>query len=210
MKNLKEEHEKDYAKNGMFAGVDSFRDLIVENIKPGITVAELGVFDGATTIMNLPIIKAVSGKYYAVDWFNGTDESQWGVNHNNLDHTSPRHYYREGYDQYIYPLFLENIKKTNCDDVCVVIKAKTEDAAALIPDGSLDICFIDAAHDYVNVTNDIKNYLPKVKKGGIICGHDYDLDHKELVKAVDDFFAKDKIKWKRGVLNTSPIWIVQL
>lgn len=209
MKNLKEEYEKDYVKNGMFLGVDIFRDLIVENIKPGITVAELGVFDGATTMMNLPIIKAVSGKYYAVDWFNGTDESQRGVDHNNVDHTSLRHYYREGYDQYIYPLFLENIKKTKCDDVCVVIKAKTEDAASLIPDGSLDICFIDAAHDYVNVTNDIKNYLPKVKKGGILCGHDYDNDHIELMKAVNDFFGRDKIKCRRG-LNTSPIWIVQL
>jgi len=210
MKNLKEEHEKDYAKNGMFAGIDIFRDLIAENIKQGIVVAELGVFDGATTIMNLPIIKAVSGKYYAVDWFNGTDESQWGVDHDSLDHRDPRHYYRKGYDQYIYPLFLENIKKTNCDDICTVIKAKTEEAAKHIPDDSLDICFIDAAHDYINVTNDIKNYLPKVKKGGIICGHDYDNDHIELKKAVNDFFGEDKIKLRHGVLNRAPIWIVQL
>ena len=105
---------------------------------------------------------------------------------------------------------MENIKKTNCDDVCTVIKAKTEDAAKYIPDNSLDICFIDAAHDYTNVTNDIKNYLPKVKKGGIICGHDYDNDHIEVIKAVNDFFGKEKVKYKRGVLNTSPIWIVQL
>ena len=210
MKNLKEEFEKDYAKNGIFPGIDTFRDLIVENIKPGITVAELGVFDGATTMINLPIIKAVGGKYYAVDWFNGTDESQWGVNHTNLDHNSPRHYYRDGYDQYIYPLFLENINKTNCADICTVIKAKTEDAVPFIPDDSLDICFIDAAHDYVNVTNDIKNYLPKVKKGGIICGHDYDNDHLEVIRAVDNFFGRSKVKWRRGVRNTSPIWIVQL
>lgn len=209
MKNLKEEFEKDYAKNGTYLPIDIFRDLIVENLKPGIAVAELGVFDGATTIINLPIIKAVSGKYYAVDWFNGTDESQWGVDHKNLDHTSPRHYYRDGYDEYIYPLFLENIKKTGCSDCCVVIKAKTEDAAPQIPDNSLDICFIDAAHDYVNVTNDIKNYLPKVK-GGIICGHDYDSGHKETVKAVNDFFGKNKIEVRAGRLNRSPIWIVRL
>ena len=43
-----------------------------------------------------------------------------------------------------------------------------------IPEGSLDLCFIDADHTYEGVSKDILAYQSKVKKGGIFCGHDYD------------------------------------
>lgn len=32
----------------------------------------------------------------------------------------------------------------------------------------------------------------------------------EVVQAVNSFFGKKKIKCRKGVLNASPIWIVQL
>lgn len=36
-----------------------------------------------------------------------------------------------------------------------------------------DLVFLDAAHDYASVAADIEAWLPKVRKGGILCGHDY-------------------------------------
>lgn len=41
-------------------------------------------------------------------------------------------------------------------------------------DGSIDAVFIDADHSEEAVFADIQAWLPKVKKGGIISGHDYD------------------------------------
>lgn len=38
---------------------------------------------------------------------------------------------------------------------------------------SFDLVYIDAAHDFDSVNEDIKQYLPKIKPGGIIAGHDY-------------------------------------
>ncbi len=46
-------------------------------------------------------------------------------------------------------------------------------AAERYEDASLDFVFIDAGHDYDNVRADIVAWLPKVKAGGFLAGHDY-------------------------------------
>lgn len=45
--------------------------------------------------------------------------------------------------------------------------------AVQFEDNSLDWVYLDADHTYPFVIEDIKFYLPKVKEGGIIAGHDY-------------------------------------
>lgn len=49
---------------------------------------------------------------------------------------------------------------------------------------SLDFVFIDAAHDYKSVVEDIEAWLPKVKTTGILAGHDY--HQAQVKKAVHD------------------------
>ena len=84
-------------------------------------------------------------------------------------------------------------------DKCCIIKETSKDASKLFQDNSLDFIYIDAAHDFKNVTEDLKTWFPKVKKGGIISGHDYatavffgkNENIKSLIevkRAVDDFF----------------------
>lgn len=46
-------------------------------------------------------------------------------------------------------------------------------AAGLVDPRSLDLVFIDADHSYEGVREDIEAWLPKVKTGGWIGGHDY-------------------------------------
>ncbi len=46
-------------------------------------------------------------------------------------------------------------------------------AAEQFADGSLDLIFIDAAHDYDNVKADIHAWKKKVRPGGYLTGHDY-------------------------------------
>lgn len=55
----------------------------------------------------------------------------------------------------------------------VKVKHRAEDVAPLIEDRSLDFVYIDANHDYLSVMNDIDFWLPKVKMGGAIGGHDF-------------------------------------
>ena len=54
--------------------------------------------------------------------------------------------------------------------------------------------FIDAAHDYENVKLDIQHWLPKVRVGGIIAGHDYDPRWEGVIKAVDESFSGKNIE----------------
>lgn len=66
----------------------------------------------------------------------------------------------------------------------------SEKASKLIKEKSVDLVFIDGDHSYEWVLKDIKNYLPKIKSGGIISGHDYDFpDWIGVKKAVDSCFA---------------------
>lgn len=76
------------------------------------------------------------------------------------------------------------------DDVSLIL-APSVKAAKFVPDGSCYMVFIDACHDYESVVADIKAWLPKVAKGGVLCGHDW-FDFPGVRNAVCDVFgAKD-------------------
>lgn len=40
--------------------------------------------------------------------------------------------------------------------------------------GQIDLCFIDGGHDTETVSKDIRSFLPLLRKGGVLCGHDLD------------------------------------
>lgn len=60
----------------------------------------------------------------------------------------------------------------------------SQQAANFFDDGSVDGVFIDACHDYRNVINDLTVWKPKLKKGGLLCGHDY--AYEEVARAVEE------------------------
>ena len=62
----------------------------------------------------------------------------------------------------------------------------SEEAAKHIKKGELDFVYIDANHEYPYVIKDLEYWYPKVKKGGIIAGHDYQLEG--VRDAVNEFF----------------------
>lgn len=54
-----------------------------------------------------------------------------------------------------------------------IIKKWSVDAVKLFADESLDFVYIDADHSFRAVTNDIADWSKKVRKGGIVSGHDF-------------------------------------
>lgn len=56
---------------------------------------------------------------------------------------------------------------------CTIIRKTSMDAFDDFEDESLDFVYIDGDHDFRHTAEDIYEWNKKVKKGGVISGHDY-------------------------------------
>jgi len=74
-----------------------------------------------------------------------------------------------------------------------IIKKTSKEASMDFKDNSVDLVFIDADHSYKSVKDDINLWLPKVRKGGILAGHDYYLKFFGVIQAVHEAFGIDNI-----------------
>lgn len=63
------------------------------------------------------------------------------------------------------------------------------DALEKFQNNFFDLVYIDASHWYDDVIKDIEGWLPKVKKGGYLVGHDYK-EGIDVFYAVNDYFGK--------------------
>lgn len=115
-------------------------------------VVEVGSWKGRSTHA---LLSGCKGKVVAVDHFQGSEEEQEGA-------------HAEAKTTDIHAEFMKNVGEfPNLE----VMKMSSLDAAKLIPDQSVDMVFIDGAHDYESVKQDIEAWLPKARK--MICGHDW-------------------------------------
>lgn len=49
----------------------------------------------------------------------------------------------------------------------------SEEAGRALDSQTYDLIFIDADHSYESVRDDIQRWWPKLRSGGVFCGHDY-------------------------------------
>ena len=68
------------------------------------------------------------------------------------------------------------------------LKKTSANACCMFKNYTFDLVYIDAMHDFKNVTDDIEFWYPKVKTGEYIGGHDYDNEHPDVVEAVNKIF----------------------
>lgn len=54
-----------------------------------------------------------------------------------------------------------------------IIRKMSVLAAEDVPDNLLDFVYIDACHEYESVKADLKAWVPKVRPGGVVAGHDF-------------------------------------
>ena len=68
------------------------------------------------------------------------------------------------------------------------------------------LVFIDGAHDYYSVIDDIMLGLHVIEPGGILCGHDYHSSGLDVIRAVHNFLMKSETIVSKGVIHNTSIW----
>lgn len=74
------------------------------------------------------------------------------------------------------------------NDRCTILEMDSLEAAARVQDESLDFVFIDGDHTYEGCKRDILAWMPKIKRGGWITGHDYH-EFPGVKQAVDELLS---------------------
>jgi predicted O-methyltransferase YrrM len=142
-------------------------DFLLNAMPKDGTFAELGAWLGKSS--SYLCDKSTGQNIVIVDSFKGTAEY--------LDS-----YYKLAKTKDIYNLFVENMG----DRKYTAIKGTSKAAARKFKAESLDVVFIDLDHSYEAVKEDIKLWLPKVKRGGYIAGDDYHPNWPGVIQAVDE------------------------
>lgn len=155
-------------------------DHMVRLHKDGAHFVEVGVWFGRSICYLATQVKAANKKIKigAVDIWKKEGNSSDGI-------------YDEVLDQYggnILGQFISNITNAEVSHLIDVYAMTSIEAASIHPDGSLDFVFIDANHFYEKVREDILAWLPKIKVGGFIAGHDYETG-PQVKRAVNEIFG---------------------
>jgi predicted O-methyltransferase YrrM len=140
--------------------------LIKKRSRPGMIVFELGTYTGRSAMTMLPHIKRMQGKLYCVDWFRGNPGVTAEITTSYQNHN-------------ILETFLNNIKEAGYGEYVTVLVGTSHDVSCIVAQNSADLIFIDADHRYSKVKSDILQWYPKLKPGGLMCGHDFDKHLKD-------------------------------
>lgn len=142
-------------------------------------MAEIGCYSGESTVVFARYCKQV----IAVDpWSDAYRQRiKWGCsNADILEHLAehpppPMREIRRMFEERLRPY--PNVR---------ALAVGSAEASRLVPDGTLDFVYIDAVHTFRHVCRDIDLWLPKVRAGGLIGGHDYSPENwPGVVRAVD-------------------------
>lgn len=95
----------------------------------------------------------------------------------------------------VYEEAKKNLKPLTDLGVVNLIKSPSLEAVNSYEDGSLLMVFIDGSHEYEDVKADLEVWLPKVKRGGILAGHDYGSTyHTGVYPAVDEILGAENVR----------------
>lgn len=156
-------------------------DAQARALPDGAVVIEVGVFHGRSVLFLAERLWAL-GKtacvLFAVD--------SWAWNEND------------------YPTFQTNLFANMTRARVIPLQASSLAAAEQLGHVRADLVFIDAGHDYASVRADLAAWEPRVKRGGLLSGHDYvhEGPHAGVGQAVDERFPHVKA--------THTVWHVRL
>jgi len=151
-------------------------------LKQDMMVVEVGSWKGFSTAVLAKTMADYNGNVFAVDHWMGS-EKVWNYE------------VARTYD--IYSIFKVNMISLGLWDIVHPLVMDSQTASQIFADRILDLVFIDADHRYEAFKRDILSWLPKLKDGGVLCGHDCEGNYSEypqqIKKAIDEHLGDDYI-----------------
>lgn len=161
--------------------IEALKDVIASILKPNLLIAEIGTWKGHSASIIVSLIKELGGHLYCIDHWLGDRHSQFD---------------KEAKVKDIFAIFKQNMIELGLWDNIHPMYMDSVSAAKVFADGILDMVFIDGEHIYERVKEDIMGWYPKLKMGGIMCGHDWENPerrggHAGVTKAIEELLGKD-------------------
>lgn len=166
------------------------------------TGVELGVYEGATTdhlLSNAPLLQMVG-----VDVWQPIE----GGPKNKNTGFSPKAADVIGAAK----AKAYNVQQVHGHTRFLIVERRTVDAAALWGPGWFDFVFVDASHVTADVVADCRAWLPKVKHGGMMLGHDanWPAIQAALAELTPDFDARAPTGFREIMYFGGNVWGVRV
>ena len=147
--------------HGWFDYADLYDEMLKTVSEPKIYV-EVGCWLGRSTAYMASQIKErdLPVSFYAVDTWKGSRSGD-------LDD-----FIDQNYNGDMFPAFMCNMEALEVNKFVHPLPMKSLEAAEEFTNETVDFLFIDADHYYDSVKADIAAWLPKMRKGGTMAGHD--------------------------------------
>lgn len=152
-----------------------FYDMMIRELPANAKIVEVGVFYGHGLVY---LAQNSSFEIWGVDQFVRT--------------AMPFHLPGVNTDQEFFDKCRSNLDENGADRVSL-LPVSSNKAAAMFEDGKFDCVFLDAAHDYESVRDDITAWLPKIKPGGYLAGDDYIAPWLGVINAVTEAFPEHEV-----------------
>lgn len=175
---------------------EALYELGKKYIRKGDLVVEVGSWRGKSTYILAYICKLAGAKLISIDTFAGPKTIKgWENDKEYQPVADPDDFFHTNIEKNLKGLPVEYLKMTS------------ERALKHIKNRSVDFCFLDGDHQLPTIENDVKSYLLKMRKGGIILGHDYSKvkNPKNDVKQ-----TVDKIIGSKNIRLYESIWLYEV
>ena len=144
-----------------------------------IHVVEIGVFGGRSLLPMALALRQLQVGGFAL----GIDSYTSHQNVEGFPSTSPHAQWSEQCDyRAVYADVVQQIRDYDLSRVCGVLRAASEDVAALI--GMVDLLHLDGCHSVLASCRDVETWLPKVRRDGIIVLDDTDWGSVQEAKSM--------------------------
>lgn len=158
-----------------------------------LTIFEVGTWKGLSALTMCNVAKRCNIPVHLVcidTWLGAPEFWTWGQQ----DPTRGLSLRcKNGYPQ-VYYTFLRNVVDHQHQDAVIPFPISSNEAVEVLTYHGIcaDIIYVDAAHEYAAVKNDLQRFWSRLETGGVMLGDDYTEQWPGVIQAVDEFSTEQQ------------------